>query len=43
MRLGAEKWVDFKASGDNLVQDVIAAGDGLGPHAAVLAVGHVRR
>lgn len=37
-KLGAERWVDFKES-KNLVQDVMKAADGLGPHAAVVAVG----
>ncbi|KAG7086267.1 hypothetical protein E1B28_002234 [Marasmius oreades] len=39
MKLGAERWVDFKETKD-LVQDVIQAADGVGPHAAVVAVGH---
>ncbi|KAL0580049.1 hypothetical protein V5O48_001984 [Marasmius crinis-equi] len=38
-KLGAERWVDFKES-KNLVQDVMEAADGLGPHAAIVAVGH---
>ncbi|KAK7438631.1 alcohol dehydrogenase [Stygiomarasmius scandens] len=41
LKLGAEKWVDFKDS-SNLVEDVQAACDGKGPHAAVVAAGHVR-
>ncbi|KAI0090404.1 GroES-like protein [Irpex rosettiformis] len=35
MSLGAEKWIDFKESKD-LVKDIIAATDGLGPHTAVI-------
>ncbi|GLB34537.1 putative alcohol dehydrogenase GroES-like domain [Lyophyllum shimeji] len=42
MKLGAEKWVDFAVSQDNIVQDVQAATDGLGPQAAIIAVGDVR-
>ncbi|KAK7458841.1 Alcohol dehydrogenase, variant 2 [Stygiomarasmius scandens] len=38
--LGAEKWIDFMETKD-LVKDVIEAAGGLGPHAAVLAVGNV--
>ena len=34
-RLGAEAWVDFKESKD-IVADIKAACDGLGPHAAVI-------
>lgn len=41
MKLGAEKWVDFRESGDNLIQDVMAAADGQGPEAAVIAAGDV--
>lgn len=40
MKLGAEKWVDFVES-KNIIQDVQQAADGVGPHAAVVAVGHV--
>ena len=40
MSLGAEKWVDFRES-KNVVQDVQAAADKLGPHAAVIAAGVV--
>ncbi|KIK66139.1 hypothetical protein GYMLUDRAFT_38655 [Collybiopsis luxurians FD-317 M1] len=40
LKLGAEKWVDFVESGKNLVQDVQNAAGGLGPHAAIIAVGH---
>ncbi|CAK5263896.1 unnamed protein product [Mycena citricolor] len=36
LALGAEKWIDFKESKD-LVQDIQAAADGLGPHSAVIA------
>ena len=39
--LGAEKWVDFRESKD-LIKDVQAATDGLGPEAAVIAAGDVR-
>ncbi|KAF8209459.1 chaperonin 10-like protein [Mycena galopus ATCC 62051] len=35
LKLGAEKWVDFKTS-TNLIQDVKDAADGVGPHAAVV-------
>ncbi|KAH7910219.1 chaperonin 10-like protein [Hygrophoropsis aurantiaca] len=38
LSLGAEKWIDFKESGENLVRDVIAATDG-GPHVALVAAG----
>lgn len=41
LRLGAEKWVDFKTSGTNLVEDVQKATGADGPQAAVLAVGNV--
>jgi len=34
-KLGAEKWIDFKKSKD-LVADIKAATDGLGPHATVV-------
>ncbi|KAF9074620.1 hypothetical protein BDP27DRAFT_1390442 [Rhodocollybia butyracea] len=37
-KLGAEKWVDFLESKD-LVREVQVAADGLGPHAALIAVG----
>ncbi|OBZ67579.1 Alcohol dehydrogenase 1 [Grifola frondosa] len=36
MKLGAEKWIDFKETKD-LVKDVVDATDGLGAHAAVVA------
>jgi propanol-preferring alcohol dehydrogenase len=39
MRLGAEKWIDFKKS-KNIVEDVRAATDGLGAHAAVVTASH---
>ncbi|KAE9405818.1 hypothetical protein BT96DRAFT_811679 [Gymnopus androsaceus JB14] len=39
MKLGAEKWVDFMES-KNLIKDVQEAAGGLGPHAALIAVGH---
>ncbi|KAG8217084.1 hypothetical protein J3R82DRAFT_5111 [Butyriboletus roseoflavus] len=39
--LGAEKWIDFRESGDALVEDVIAAADGLGPKAALITTGTV--
>ncbi|KAF9038807.1 alcohol dehydrogenase, partial [Hymenopellis radicata] len=38
LALGAEKFVDFTTS-TNVVQDVIDAAEGLGPHAAVIAAG----
>ncbi|KAF5348345.1 hypothetical protein D9758_010943 [Tetrapyrgos nigripes] len=38
-QLGAEKWVDFMESKD-VVKDVTEAAGGLGPHAAVIAVGN---
>ena len=41
LKLGAEKWVDFKESQD-LIKDVKAATDG-GPQAAIVAAGDVRR
>ncbi len=41
MDLGAEAWVDFKESTD-LIKDVVAAADGLGPEAAIIAAGNVR-
>lgn len=41
MNLGAEAWVDFEESTD-LIKDVVAAADGLGPEAAVIAAGNVR-
>ncbi|KAF5368766.1 hypothetical protein D9615_010408 [Tricholomella constricta] len=41
MKLGAEKWVDFKESTD-LTKDVQAATDGLGPQAAIIAAGDAR-
>lgn len=36
--LGAEKWVDFRES-QNLVQDVMVAAGGKGPHAAIVVSG----
>jgi propanol-preferring alcohol dehydrogenase len=39
LSLGAERWVDFKESGDALVQNVVAAADGLGPQAAIVTAG----
>ncbi|THU98684.1 NAD(P)-binding protein [Dendrothele bispora CBS 962.96] len=39
LKLGAEKWVDFMESPD-IIKDVQAAADGLGPHAAIVAAGH---
>ena len=39
--LGAEKWVDFRESKD-LVKDVQAVTDGLGPDAALVTAGYVR-
>ncbi|TFK64155.1 GroES-like protein [Pluteus cervinus] len=38
LKLGAEKWVDFKETQD-LVQDVKTAADGQGPQSAIIAVG----
>ncbi|KAJ6566990.1 chaperonin 10-like protein [Mycena capillaripes] len=35
LKLGAEKWVDFKTSSD-LIKDVKDAADGIGPHAAIV-------
>ncbi|PCH35294.1 GroES-like protein [Wolfiporia cocos MD-104 SS10] len=35
LKLGAERWVDFRESQD-LVADIVAATDGQGPHAAVV-------
>jgi len=35
MKLGADKWIDFKETKD-LVKDIKEATDGLGPHAAVI-------
>lgn len=35
MKLGAEKWVDFKETKD-LVKDIVDATDGFGAHAAVV-------
>ena len=35
MKLGAEKWVDFRETTD-LVKDIVDATDGLGAHAAVV-------
>ncbi|KAL4065488.1 chaperonin 10-like protein [Scleroderma yunnanense] len=39
LSLGAEKWVDFRESGTNLVTDVVAIADGKGPHAALVTAG----
>ena len=41
MKLGAEKWVDFRESSD-VVEDVKRATDGLGPKAAIITAGDVR-
>ena len=41
LRLGAEKWIDFKEAGDNLVQQVIAATDGKGANAALVTASNV--
>ena len=41
MKLGAEKWVDFRESPD-VVEDVKKATDGLGPKAAIITAGDVR-
>lgn len=35
LKLGAEKWIDFRETKD-LVEDIKAATDGLGPHAAIV-------
>jgi hypothetical protein len=40
MGLGAEKWIDFRETND-LVADVMAATDGAGPHAAIVATSTV--
>ena len=42
LKLGAEKWVDFKASKD-LVADVIAAAGKPGPHTALITTPSVSR
>jgi len=39
LALGAEKWIDFKESGDAIVQDVIKAADGRGPYSALITAG----
>jgi len=36
LELGAEKWIDFRES-QNIIADVMAATDGAGPHAAIVA------
>ena len=36
MKLGAEKWIDFKETKD-LVKEIRGHSDGLGPHAAIVA------
>ncbi|KAF8162663.1 mannitol-1-phosphate dehydrogenase M1PDH1 [Crassisporium funariophilum] len=41
LELGAEKWVDFRESTD-LIKDIQAATDGLGPEAAIIAAGDVK-
>lgn len=41
LKLGAEKWVDFRESTD-LTKDVTDATDGLGPQAAIIAAGDAR-
>jgi D-arabinose 1-dehydrogenase-like Zn-dependent alcohol dehydrogenase len=35
LKIGAEKWLDFQESSD-LIGDVKAATDGMGPHAAII-------
>ncbi|THU93239.1 mannitol-1-phosphate dehydrogenase M1PDH1 [Dendrothele bispora CBS 962.96] len=40
LSLGADAWVDFVETGEKFVQEVQKAAGGLGPHAAVVAVGH---
>ena len=42
MKLGAEKWVDFRETTD-LVKDIIDATDGLGAHAAVVTAAKIGR
>jgi len=37
LELGAEKFIDFKESGDDLVKHIIEATDGRGPHCALIA------
>jgi len=41
LQLGAEKWVDFRESAD-VINDVRAAADGLGPEAAIIVAGDAR-
>jgi len=41
LKLGAEKWVDFRESPD-VVEDVKKATDGLGPKAAIMTAADVR-
>jgi propanol-preferring alcohol dehydrogenase len=38
LKSGAEKWIDFKESGDNMVKDIVEATGG-GPSAAVITAG----
>ena len=40
MKLGAEKWIDFRETKD-LVKDIKEATDGLGPHAAIVTAANV--
>jgi propanol-preferring alcohol dehydrogenase len=40
LRLGAEKWIDFRES-KNLIADVVAATDGLGPHGVIVSAATV--
>ena len=41
MKLGAEKWVDFRES-SNVIEDVKRATDGSGPKAAIMTASDVR-
>ena len=41
LKLGAEKWVDFRESSD-VIEDVKRATDGLGPKAAIITASVVR-
>lgn len=40
LKLGAEKWIDFKETKD-IVQEVVDVTDGLGAHAAIVAAASV--
>lgn len=41
MKLGAEKWIDFKESGEDIIKDIQTATNG-GPQAALVLAGTVR-